>query len=89
MEKFLDNVETENGVVSVWFNSMTKKPMSVLFYPSLAEDEFVEILLEDIPNLLREIEKVTGQVVKLVDARDLKSLGCNARPGSIPGLATK
>ena len=63
MEKFLDNVEAENGIVSVWFDTMTKKPMSVLFYPSLAKDEFVEIFLDDIPNLLKEIEKVTGQVV--------------------------
>ena len=34
-------------------------------------------------------EKFDAQMAKLVDARDLKSLGLNIRAGSTPALGTK
>lgn len=58
-EKRLDNVFTETGYVSVWYDGKDNKPISILFYPDEDEDKFVEILIKNIPQLLSEIERVT------------------------------
>ena len=61
MEKFLDKINTEAGDISVWFDSVHNKPVSVCFYPDLGDepDNFVEIMIEDLPRLMTEIAKIT------------------------------